>query len=157
VSESQLTSDGNSVRLGELPIAEPSPDLWGRITHAHQVALRRARRRRLALWSGSAIALVAALVGASALRAPRNPGGEVDWQARAQALELQLREAATAGRPGALPAEAYSELVRVDRALQAAYDEGAEHPRVTALWKRRSELLNTLLQARRENVEITRI
>jgi len=73
VSESQLTSDGNSVRLGELPIAEPSPDLWGRITHAHQVALRRARRRRLALWSGSAIALVAALVGASAAR-PDKPG-----------------------------------------------------------------------------------
>jgi hypothetical protein len=145
------------VRLGELPIAEPSPDLWRRIAQAHQVALHRARRRRLALWSASAIALVAVLVGANALRAPTGPAGEVDWQARAQALELQLRDAATTEGIGALPAEAYTELVRVDGALQAAYDEGAEHPRVTALWKRRSELLNTLLQARRGNVEITRI
>ena len=84
------------------------------------------------------------------------PPGAVDWQARAQALELQLR-ALDAGRPADAHGDADDELVRVDAALQAAYDDGGDRQQLEMLWKRRSELLNMLVRARAHNVEISRI
>ena len=85
---------------------------------------------------------------------------EVDWQARAQALELQLRalrdgHGAHPDNAGAL--ETQSEIARVDDALQAAYDTGAERDKLDLLWKRRSELLGALISVRQRHVEISRI
>jgi hypothetical protein len=85
---------------------------------------------------------------------------EVDWQARAQALELQLsalRDSAGASADNAGVIEAQSEIARVDDALQAAYDTGAERNELELLWKRRSELLGALISVRQRHVEISRI
>lgn len=148
------------LRLRELPISEPSPDLWQRIAVAHQVRVRRARVRRGLIGSGFAAAVLAALLVMPGWLARPTPDGAIDWQARAQALELQLHalEAAGSARvdsPGAL--ETQSEIARIDHALQAAYDTGAEKKQLAALWKRRSELLDTLISVRQQRVEISRI
>jgi hypothetical protein len=159
VSEPELTFEhaGHHLRLGELPIAEPSADLWPRIADAYRAGMRRARMRRLAVLCGTGVAVIGVLVGATTWRTRPAPVADVDWQARAQALELRLHTLETTQHRASLPADALSELARVDGALQAAYDDGAERMRLNALWKRRSELLSTLLQAREQNVEITRI
>jgi hypothetical protein len=103
--------------------------------------------------------LVAVLVVPKWL-APSATERDVDWQARAQALELQLRAlrdstGAHADNAGAL--EAQAEIARVDDALQAAYDTGAERDQLELLWKRRSELLGALISVRQRHVEISRI
>jgi hypothetical protein len=148
--------------LGRLPVIDPAPDLWPRIAAAQQLRMRRAQARRRVAFAGSAAAAVVLLVATGiwfggAHGAPREA---VDWQARAQALELQLR-ALSAGRPAGaaalLATTAQNELVLVDAALQAAYDDGGDRERTESLWKRRSELLGALLQARSKNVEISRI
>lgn len=164
MSESELTFQqlAHRLRLDQLPQAEPSAELWPRIAGAHRLRLQQARVRRLGAWCGGAgVLLVVGLIGASGGWFGRaQPSGGVDWQARAQALELQLRALnAVASRPvdAATGGEAQDELVLVDAALQAAYDEGAVQERVTALWKRRSELLDALVSARRHNMQISRI
>jgi hypothetical protein len=104
--------------------------------------------------------LAALIVGADGWFGRTQSSVDVDWQARAQALELQLRalDAGASARAGAPTAvDAQNELALVDVALQSAYDEGAEQQRVRALWKRRSELLSALVNARRQNMEISRI
>jgi hypothetical protein len=149
------------MRVGELPVLEPSADLWQKIAGAQQQRMRRARSRRMVLWCGGSVVLLAALiVGAHDWYGRTQSSMDVDWQARAQALELQLRAldagaSARAGTPTAVDAQ--NELALVDVALQSAYDEGAEQQRVRALWKRRSELLSALVNARRQNMEISRI
>jgi hypothetical protein len=160
MSEPELTFRqlAQHLRLDQLPLAEPSAELWRRIAGAHRLRLRQARVRRLGAWCGGAgVILLAAVIGWFD-RAQTSAG--VDWQARAQALELQLRALnAAASRPvdAATGDDAQDELVLVDAALQAAYDEGAAQERVTALWKRRSELLDALVSARRHNMQISRI
>jgi hypothetical protein len=162
MSDSELSFDAlPRPALGRLPVVEPAPDLWQRIATAHQQRVQRARvRRRTAVFGGSALAaalLLALGLGGADRPAPRDA---VDWQARAQALELQLRALAATrptGPAAALAGTAQNELVLVDAALQAAYDNGAERERLDALWKRRSELLGALLQARSKDVEISRI
>jgi hypothetical protein len=144
------------LRLRDLPDGEPSPDLWQRIADAHVGRMRRARMRRGIIGSSlAALTLLAVLVAPKWLDAER----EVDWQARAQALELQLRALrdnnAHADNAGAL--ETQSEIARVDDALQAAYDTGAEKDQLELLWKRRSELLGALISVRQRHVEISRI
>jgi hypothetical protein len=149
------------MRLDELQLLEPSADLWQKIAGAQQLRMRRARLRRMVLWCGSSVVLLAALIVGADGWFGRTPSSvDVDWQARAQALELQLRAldadaSARAGNP--IAADAQSELALVDVALQSAYDEGAEQQRVRALWKRRSELLSALVNSRRQNMEISRI
>jgi len=149
------------MRLDELPMLEPSAELWQKIAGAQQRRMRRARLRRMVLWCGSSFVVLAALiVGADGWFGRTQSSLDVDWQARAQALELQLRAldagaSARAGTPTAVDAQ--NELALVDVALQSAYDEGAEQQRVRALWKRRSELLSALVNARRQNMEISRI
>jgi hypothetical protein len=155
MSAPQLTWRDISRRLhADEASLEPSPDLWPRIVAAHAQRARSARRRRLA---GAVAGVVVLVAAAAALSGAGRPAPGIDWQARAQALELQLR-ALHAEEParGAAPA-AQSELAALDRVLQAAYDEGADAARLDALWKRRSELLDTLLRVRRENIEISRI
>jgi len=148
------------LRLRELPVGEPSPDLWQRIAVTHAGRMRRARMRRAIIGSSlAAMILVAALVAPTWL-APSATQREVDWQARAQALELQLRALrvsadAHADSDGAL--ETQSEIARVDDALQTAYDTGAEKDQLELLWKRRSELLGALISVRQRHVEISRI
>jgi hypothetical protein len=149
------------MRLDELPMLEPSADLWQRIAGAQQQRVRRARSRRMALWCGGSIVVLTALIaGAGGWIGWPQSTVDVDWQARAQALELQLRalDAGPAQRAGStIAVDAQNELALVDVALQSAYDDGAEQQRVRALWKRRSELLNALVNARRQNMEISRI
>jgi hypothetical protein len=91
------------------------------------------------------------------LRTPASSGEDVDWQARAQALELRVRELERGQAPGTAAPEAQVALVRLDAALQAAYDAGAERAELNALWRRRSELLAALMHAHQDNVHITRI
>lgn len=146
------------LRLRELPMSEPSSDLWQRIADTHQGRLRRARVRRGIAGSGLAAMALAALIIAPKWLAPAAEG--VDWLARAQALELQLHaleatRGAHADSTGALDTQA--EIARIDNALQAAYDTGAEREQLAPLWKRRSELLDTLISVRQQHVEISRI
>ncbi|HZX91784.1 MAG TPA: hypothetical protein VFE67_14175 [Rudaea sp.] len=148
------------LRLRELPVGEPSPDLWQRIADTHAGRVRQARVRRGIIGSSLvAIVLVAILVVPKWLEPSATQRG-VDWQARAQALELQLRAlrdgtGAHADDAGAL--EAQAEIARVDDALQTAYDTGAEKDQLELLWKRRSELLGALISVRQRHVEISRI
>lgn len=160
MSSSELNEALPHLPLGRLPVVEPSPDLWPRIAAAQQQRLQRIRtRRRLGFAGGGALALLIAIGLGSGVDRPV-PRDAIDWQARAQALELQLR-ALAASRPGgtaaALAGATQNELVLIDAALQAAYDNGSERTRIDALWKRRSELLGALLQARTHDVEISRI
>jgi hypothetical protein len=148
------------LRLRDLPVGEPSADLWQRIADTHAGRVRRARVRRGIVGSGlAAIVLIAILVVPGWLEPSATQRG-VDWQARAQALELQLRALSDGGgahaeNAGAL--EAQIEIARVDDALQAAYDTGAQRDQLELLWKRRSELLGALISVRQRHVEISRI
>ena len=158
MSEPELTVRDLSrrLRIGELPVLEPASDLWLRIAATRNAQLRRARTRRVALSISAAAIVVALAVAAGAML--RAPASDIDWQARAQALEMRLRAldaAAVSTADAGAPAEA--ELVRVDAALQHAYDGGADRVQLEALWKRRSELLGALLHARLEHAEISRI
>ncbi len=131
----------------------PSADLWQRIATAHVARKRRRMVRRVAGVGSAAVLFVAMVtVGVVKLREPTS----VDWQARAQALELQLNEALV--QRGVQPAgDTEEELERVDFALQAAYDRGANKNELVPLWKQRSELLSLLLAARQQQLALTRI
>ncbi|HZP65018.1 MAG TPA: hypothetical protein VFB32_01800 [Rudaea sp.] len=134
---------------------EPPADLWSRIAAARARRLRARRRWRVAA-AGAALSIVAAAV---VLFPTANGSGETDWQARAQALEIELhsapRTAAEFYDPAA--AETASELALLDGALQAAYDRGAPESEIVPLWKKRSELLTVLLDVRRRDAAVTRI
>jgi hypothetical protein len=130
-------------------------DLWPHIAAAH-LARRRTRRIRRFAAGGTAVALLIAVSffgWQSQREAPT-----VDWQARAQALEIQLNQANAASQarqPFASDTEV--ELARVDRTLQAAYDRGARKNELLPLWKQRSELLSLLLAVRQQQLALTRI
>ena len=49
------------------------------------------------------------------------------------------------------------ELEDIDYRLQAAYEHGVYSNELVPLWKRRSELLATLITARKEGLKLTRI
>jgi hypothetical protein len=161
-TDSRSTETLNTI-LQRIDNAQPQPpaDLWARIEAAHDVRNRRRRRRRLAAGGMFCIAL-AGVVALRSLHAP-SATPEIDWQARAQALELQLlaleREsrnpAATSAAFDADPAT--SELAETDRRLQAAYEHKNPVSQLVPLWKRRSELLDALIAARREGLTLTRI
>jgi hypothetical protein len=145
------------LRLGALPVLEPSPDLWPRIAAAQATVRRGTRRRRI----GALLGCSAVLASAAWLALPiRHAASNIDWQARAQALELEVRALEARDDPSqrlVLSADARTELVRIDAALQAAYDTGAGAEDLGMLWKRRSELLSALLQARGQDFETSRI
>jgi hypothetical protein len=131
----------------------PSADLWQRIATAHGARRRRRTMRRIAGVGGAAVLVIAMVtVGVVKLREPP----AVDWQARAQALELQLNEA-LAQRDLPMSGDTEEELERVDLALQSAYDRGANKTELVPLWKQRSELLSLLLAARQQQLAMTRI
>jgi hypothetical protein len=161
MSEPQLTFHELSqrLRLRALPVGEPSADLWQRIVDTHQLHVRHTRIRRGIVGASFVAAALVAFLLIPDWQAPPPADGAVDWQARAQALELQLH-ALAAGTPmradgGAL--EAQLEIARIDGALQSAYDVGAGKSQLAPLWKRRSELLDMLISVRQQRVEISRI
>lgn len=131
----------------------PSADLWQRIATAH-VARKRSRAMRRIAGAGSAVVLVIAMVTVGVIKFREPPA--VDWQARAQALEMQLNEA-LAQRDLPMSGDTEEELERVDLALQAAYDRGANKTELVPLWKQRSELLSLLLASRQQQLALTRI
>lgn len=139
---------------------EPSADLWPRIEAAH--ALRVRRRQRFAASGIFGAALLAAIV-AGGLH-PRlnisNPATDIDWQARAQALELQLHALERGGAAAIVARDAdpaAAELADIDHRLQAAYERKMYPDELASLWKRRSELLDTMITARRQGLSVTRI
>ncbi len=148
--EPELSFRALAARLPAAPVFVPPADLWPRIAAAH-AARRRRRRRWRATLAGLGLAAALAALWFAPLRADRE---RIDWQARAQALELELDALPGAGR--AAPA-AEAELARIDGALQRAYDRGARSDEVRPLWQARSELLSALLAARRQQVLPTRI
>ena len=128
-------------------------DLWPRIAAAH-LARRRTRRIRNTAVSGIVLTLFISAAVFFGLPSPHEAPA-VDWQARAQALEIQLNEATQTGTASTSDAEV--ELARVDRALQAAYDRGARKNELLPLWKQRSDLLSVLLAVRQQQLALTRI
>jgi len=159
VSEPDLTFRelAQRLHLGEPALVDPPADLWPRIAQAQRQRMQRARARRRTTWMAGFGVAVAGLVAGLLVWLDRPE--TVDWQARAQALELQLHalDGGEPARPLNVVIEAQSELARIDATLQAAYDEGADTATLNALWKRRSELLGALLRARQQNMEISRI
>ncbi len=129
-------------------------DLWPRIAAAHVARTRRRKSRRLI---GSGVALIALIVAGAALQRLAPQPAAVDWQARAQALELQLNRTDLASDVGHPSSDAQADLDRVDRALQAAYDRGADKSELVDLWKQRSELLSVLITVRQQQLALTRI
>jgi hypothetical protein len=155
MAETELTLRDIVQRLPQADASHlPAPDLWPRIAAAH---LARSRRRRVQRYAAggllAASVLLATLVTSNWLA---KSAPNVDWQARAQALELQLN-ALSASADSGNPIVVQAELARVDSALQAAYDRGATANELTPLWKQRSDLLSALLVARQQQVALTRI
>jgi hypothetical protein len=155
MSTQELNFQVIAQHLAAVPASEPAADLWSRIEYAHLSRRRRRRRQRLAGVSFAVLTGVAVFFAISRLPEPAT----MDWQARAQALEIQLhaRTLSADGVDSALARDTESELGRVDSALQAAYDHGATKGELVPLWKQRSELLSALLAARRQSLLVTRI
>lgn len=152
MAEQELTLREIVQRLPHAETAQVGADLWPRIAAAHLQRLRHRRVRRLA-----GFGLAAAAVAAVALAVPAwlmKSAPAVDWQARAQALEIQLN-AVTARSDNSGVVD--TELARIDAALQSAYDRGAAKNELVPLWKQRSDLLGALLTARQQQVTLTRI
>ena len=126
----------------------PPADLWPRIAATHLSRRRQRQRRRFAV-AGGALALIAALTFSAGSR-QHAAAPAIDWQARAQALELQLDALPTPAASQPLARLAESELAHLDGNLQAAYDRGAPARDLGPLWQRRSELLDALLSVRRQ-------
>jgi hypothetical protein len=147
MNEHELNFRDLAVRLPAAATTHvPPADLWPRIAATHLT--RRRQRQRLAV-AGGALALVAALTfTAGTWRHAATPA--IDWQARAQALELQLDALPTPAASEPLARLAESELAHLDGNLQAAYDRGAPPRDLGPLWQRRSELLDALLSVRRQ-------
>lgn len=139
--------------------AAPPADLWARIETAHRSRVARRRTRRI-----GGVALTCAAAGVLAfgyLQFRPATHDVVDWQARAEALELQLqvlqRDAVVGANTAHGASEVESELGALDRSLQTAYEGGASANELASLWKRRSELLDTLIVVRKQNLLLTRI
>jgi len=152
MAEHELTLHEIVQRLPSAETAHVGADLWPRIAAAQLQRLRRRRVRRLAGFGLAAAAVVAVALAVPAWLVKSAPA--VDWQARAQALEVQLNAvAARSDNNGVVDAE----LARIDAALQSAYDRGAAKNELVPLWKQRSDLLGALLTARQQQVTLTRI
>lgn len=137
-------------------VVEPlPPDLWPRIAAAH-LSRRRLRRWRRMTAGGATLAFIAAvLVSVSIWRRVAMPA--TDWQARAQALELQLDALPLPATSAPMARLAESEIANLDASLQAAYDRGAARGDIEPLWQRRSELLDALLSVRQQQPVPVRI
>jgi hypothetical protein len=152
MAEQELTLHEIVQRLPHAETAHVGADLWPRIATAHLQRQRRRYVRRLAGFGLAAAAVLAVALAVPAWLMKSAPA--VDWQARAQALEMQLNAvAARSDNNGVVD----TELARIDAALQSAYDRGAATNELVPLWKQRSDLLGALLTARQQQVTLTRI
>jgi hypothetical protein len=140
------------------PTLEPSADLWSRIAQVHLTRRQQRRRRRFVGAGAAGIVLLVAVVAARLPHRDAADRAATDWEARAQALELELYAHATpAGIENPIALDTESELAQVDRALQGVYDHGGQKSELVPLWKQRSELLSALLAARRQSLTVTHI
>lgn len=115
-------------RLGSMPPVPPAMELWPRLELAHR---RRVRRLQLSVGSAAALLLCVALVPLLV--------DTVDRPARAS-LAAGAPEAA--GAPlQVLDQDTVEQIRALDRALQAAYDEGASDDELEPIWKARRALL----------------
>lgn len=152
MSEPELNFHDLAARLPASAAVHALPaDLWPRIAAAHAVRRRQRRWQRLAAVGGG-VALVAMLALAPAGWQRHAAPPAIDWQARAQALELQLDAMPTPVASDPMARLAESELGRLDSNLQSAYDRGAVPRDLAPLWQRRSELLDALLSVRRQQI-----
>jgi len=144
-----------SARLRELPEFDPDPGLWHRIERARGRALRARRQRRG--WIAGALAATLAGVAALPLMQPGQPSVDdaTVWQQRSAVLESEWQALQRA--PGDLRTRA--ELMMIDKALQSAYDRGADTTELAPLWKQRSEALRSLINTSDDHqaVAVTRI
>jgi hypothetical protein len=140
-------------RLAALPQFEPPPGLRTRVAVAWATPRR---RRAVAPWfAAAAVALLALAIGLPRPVPP--PAATADLAARMAGLEREVVALRALRAPVAAAAMLESELQRVDRALQAAYDDGAPTPRIEALWADREALLDGLLLAYRQPDRMIRI
>lgn len=132
--------------------AHVGADLWPRIAAAHLLRQRRRRALRVGGFALAAVAVLTLAVAGPGWFARSTPA--VDWQARAQALEVQLDALASRSDDNSI---VDAELARIDASLQAAYDRRAPADELIPLWKQRSDLLSALLTARQQQLALTRI
>jgi hypothetical protein len=154
MTESELTLLDIVQRLPGADAAQLPPDLWPRIATAHLTRQRRRRTQRVIAAGTATAAAIAAVFVITAWFAQAPP--RVDWQARAQALEIQL-SALSNPTNVANTVVVDAELARLDVALQAAYDRAAPADELVSLWKQRSELLDALIAVRQQQIALTRI
>lgn len=137
-----------------VPLA--SAEMWPRIAAIYLAQRKRRITRRLA---GAGLAVAASLAGVALVPAwLAQHGSSLDWQARAQALEMQIDALPLPiGTQDSAAQQTETELARLDILLQAAYDRGAQQHELALLWQQRSELLGVLLAARQQQFSSTRI
>jgi hypothetical protein len=140
-------------QLAALPQFEPPATLRARVA----VAWARPRRGRgVASWMAAAAAVVLALALGWSLRDPA-PAPPADLAARMAGLEREVVALRTGRAPAGAATALESELARIDRALQAAYDDDAPSASIEALWADREALLDGLLLAYRQPDRMIRI
>lgn len=115
-------------RMVSLPPVPPAPHLWPRLQQARQH-----RVGRLKLLAGSAAAL---LLGVALLPML----GDMANRPARPSLAASAPEAAAAPLP-VLDQDTVEQIRALDRALQAAYDEGASDAEMEPIWKARRALL----------------
>jgi len=140
-------------QLAALPQFEPPATLRARVA----VAWTQPRRGRgVAPGIAAAAALVLALAIGWSLRDPP-PAPAADLAVRMAGLEREVVALRAARAPAAAASALESELARIDRALQAAYDDDAPAAHIKALWTDREALLDGLLLAYRQPDRMIRI
>lgn len=115
-------------RLVSMPPVPPAPDLWPRLELA-----RRHRVRRMKLSAASAAVLMLGVAMFPLLE------DMVDRPAHTS-LATGAPEATASPLP-VLDQETVEQIRALDRALQAAYDEGASDDELEPIWKARRALL----------------
>jgi hypothetical protein len=152
----ELTFRDIAAHLPTPPTFVPAADLWPRIAAAYNA--RRQRRRMQRVGAAVAIMVIAVALVVLPVASPKT-AASIDWQARAQALEIELNALARlhANGESAVAFDVEAELANVDGALQSAYDRGAQKEELAQLWKKRSAILSVLLAARQQQLTLTRI
>jgi hypothetical protein len=150
-------SDAPEVRnwVASLPQFEPADTRWPRIL-AQRAARQRRRRSLLAL---AAASLLVAILGWRGLSAPGHAGPE--WAgAQRRALELEADVLNVRRAQPAAAARSWREeasLARLDRELQAAYEQGADPRELARLWRTRGDLENALLATYQRPGDLVRL
>ena len=143
-------------QLAQLPVFEPAAELAVRIVHAAPPAGAAQRRHGLAVAMSCVVLLTLLVVGLPTQRVePVRP----TVASRMAALETEfaaLRAAAAGDTPDAAAGLELA-LLRLDRELQSAYDDHADHARLQRLWRDRESLLDGLVLAYREPGRLVRI